>query len=425
MATAQRRLDALSLASFVALGLPDGMLGTAWPAMRATLHAPVGDLGFILLGATAGSVLITAFVGRLIRRAGVAALLVAGMACAAVAAAGFALAPAFGVILGIAVLFGLAAGSTDGALNTAIGLSGRRRLINLLHGAYGVGTAIGPLVVTAAIVTSSWRAAYLVLLLADCGMAVLWALQRRASALGPAGTGSGAADNFPSAATAAGDGAPSAMSARGDGQPDAAASDQALRAAVIAGIVVFFLYAGLEVAAGQWETSFARGHLHLGASEAGLATFGYWAALTAVRLTLGLLPRAPSHQSVVRWGSGLAVLACALIWWQPGTAATIAGFVVLGGALAGVFPALIALTPARLGTERAQHAIAWQVGASAAGAAGVSAVIGILIGTSGLGVLGPALAVLALLLVASEMALGKLAPLNKARDGREGNIVAR
>ena len=71
-----RRADVLALGSFVVLGLPDGMLGTAWPSMRVTFGAPVGDLGLILLLATAGSVLVTAFVGTLIRRLGVPALLV-------------------------------------------------------------------------------------------------------------------------------------------------------------------------------------------------------------------------------------------------------------------------------------------------------------------------------------------------------------
>ena len=79
-AVVSRSSDLLSLGSFVVLGLPDGMLGTAWPSMRATFGAPVGDLGLILLIATAGSVLVTAFVGPLIRRLGVPALLaVAGL----------------------------------------------------------------------------------------------------------------------------------------------------------------------------------------------------------------------------------------------------------------------------------------------------------------------------------------------------------
>src|SRR5271169_7140866 len=77
---ASRSADALALGSFVVLGLPDGILGTAWPSMRATFGAPVGDLGLILLLGTAGSVLVTAFVGTLIQRLGVPVLLsVAGL----------------------------------------------------------------------------------------------------------------------------------------------------------------------------------------------------------------------------------------------------------------------------------------------------------------------------------------------------------
>src|ERR1035438_5319948 len=77
MAKPSRGGEVLSLGSFVVLGLPDGMLGTAWPSLRGTFGAPVGELGLILLLATAGSVLVTAFVGRLILRLGVPALLAA------------------------------------------------------------------------------------------------------------------------------------------------------------------------------------------------------------------------------------------------------------------------------------------------------------------------------------------------------------
>jgi fucose permease len=389
-AVAQRRVDVLSLASFVALGLPDGMLGTAWPAMRASLHAPVSYLGLILLAATAGSVLITAFIGRILRHTGVPNLLAAGLTCAAVAAAGFAFAPAIGLIIGIAVLFGLSAGTLDGGLNTAIGLSGRGRLLNLLHGFYGIGTAIGPLVVTIAIVAGSWQPAYVFLVVVDALLAVAWALHHRA------------------ATQQAGDPAPAPAGLAGD----AALAEQpvVLRGAVATGIAVFFIYTGLEVAAGQWETTFGRGHLHLSASAAGLATFGYWAALTAVRIGLALPRRPPSSQAVVRWGTGIGLLATLLIWWQPGVIATVIGFVILGGALAGIFPALVALTPARLGRDRAQHVIAWQVGAAAAGAAGVSALVGLAIGAIGLSVLGPALVVLAVILVGAEAVLSRLAP---------------
>ena len=88
-------------------------------------------------------------------------------------------------------------------------------------------------------------------------------------------------------------------------------------------------------------------------------------------------------------------------------------FAVLGGALAGVFPALVTLTPVRIGERRAQHVIAWQVGAAAAGGAGISALIGLLIGTTGLAVLGPSLTTLAILVVAAELILTRLAPVTR------------
>jgi fucose permease len=392
-ATASRRSDLLSLGSFVALGLPDGMLGTAWPSMRATFGAPVGDLGLVLLIATAGSVLVTAFVGPLIRRLGVPALLAVAGAVAALGYTGFALAPGLWLVLAVSALLGVAAGLMDAGLNTAVALTGRQRLLNLLHGAYGVGTAIGPLVVTAAILTGSWRPAYLVQLTLDLILAAAWLRQRqrdRAQAGAVAG---------PPAAAASGP------------HPAATWSRRRYGGIVAAGMSVFFVYTGLEVGAGQWEASYCRGHLNLSAGATGLAAFGYWGALTAVRIGLAVLPRPVPPQAVVRWGSALAVLAAATIWWQPVTAVAVAGFVVLGGALAGVFPALISLTPVRLGEQRARNVISWQVGAAAAGGAGISAIIGLLIGVTSLAVLGPAVAVLALLLIAAELLLHHLAPL--------------
>src|SRR5271166_1475143 len=389
---ASRSSDLLSLGSFVVLGLPDGMLGTAWPSMRVTFGAPVGALGLILLLATAGSVLVTAFVGPLIRRLGVPTLLAVAGLVATLGYTGFALAPGLWLVLTVAVLLGVAAGMMDAGLNTAVALTGRARLLNLLHGAYGVGTAIGPLVVTAAILTGSWRPAYLVLAVLDLLIAGSWLRQRRRE--GP-----------PSAA-----GKPPA--AEPQSVPQWSRRRYGLVLAV--GMSVFFLYTGLEVGAGQWEATFCRGQLDLSTSATGLAVFGYWGALTAVRISLAVVPRPVAPRTVVRVGSALAVIAAAVIWWQPGPTITVIAFAVLGGALAGVFPALVTLTPVRIGERRAQHVIAWQVGAAAAGGAGISALIGLLIGATSLAILGPSLTVLAVLVVVSELFLTRLAPAPRA-----------
>jgi fucose permease len=390
---AKRSSDVLALGSFVVLGLPDGILGTAWPSMRTTFDAPVSDLGLILLLATAGSVLVTAFVGTLIQRLGVPALLAVAGSCSALGMLGYGLAPGFGLVLGAAVLGGAAAGMMDAGLNTAIALSGRQRLLNLLHGAYGVGTAIGPLVVTAAILTGSWRPAYLLVTVLDLVIAGCWLRQRlrQRRREGPAP-------------------APTAKAQAIEPPPSARWSRRRYGSVLVVGMGLFFLYTGLEVGAGQWEASFCRGHLNLSTAATGLATFGYWGALTAVRISLALVPRPVAPRTVVRLGSALAVIAAAVIWWQPGVTVTVIAFAVLGGALAGVFPALVTLTPVRIGERRAQHVIAWQVGAAAAGGAGISALIGLLIGATSLASLGPCLTTLAVLVVIAELILTRLAP---------------
>ncbi len=379
----------MSLGTFVVLGLPDGMLGTAWPSMRHSFGAPVGELGLILLVATAGSGLVTVFVGALLRRLGVAALLSVAGSCAALGAAGFALAPGLWLLVGVSFLIGAGAGMMDGGLNTAVALSGRPRVLNLLHGAYGVGTALGPLLVTAAILAGSWRTGYAALVVVDVAAAGAWLRRGRADR-----SRSGPVEEVPAV----------------EADPAPEWSRRRHVSVVAAGLVVFFVYTGLEVGAGQWEASFCRGHLGLSATAAGLATFGYWGALTVVRVGLAAWPHPLAPPTVVRVGSALAVVAAATIWWQPTTAVAVTGFVILGGALAGVFPALIGLTPSRIGARRAHDVIAWQVGAAAAGGAGISAVIGLLIGVTSLAVLGPSITVLAVLLVGAGLILNRIAP---------------
>ena len=408
-ASTGRRFDLLSLGTFVIVGLPDGMLGTAWPAMRQSFGVPVGDLGLILLVNTIGSVAVAAFVGRLIQRLGVSVLLAVAGLCAAIGGIGYVAAPGLWLVLAIGPLLGAAAGMMDGGLNTAVALTGRPRLLNLLHGFYGIGTAIGPLVVTAAILAGSWRPAYLLLVALDLAVAALWAVHhRRTPAPGvlrpPTGSGTSQSPDVTDPDVT---------------DPAATWSRRRLRSVLILGLTVFFVYTGLEVSAGQWETSYLRGHLGLSASAAGLAAFGYWGALTAVRIGLALPARPVPARHVIGWGMAASVGAAALICWQPGTAVVVAGFVILGAALAGIFPALIAATPQRIGDERARHAIAWQVGAAAAGGSGVSALIGLLIDRASLAILGPAILTLALLLVLANAALARLAPLPAVADWRD------
>ena len=383
-AGASRTLAGLGLGGFVVLGLPDGMWGTAWPAMRHTFHQPLGSLGLILLFATAGNLVTSLSTGRTLRRFGVGRLLVVAGLIAAVGALLLAVASVWAMVLAGALLIGMAAGLLDTGLNTVIALSGRLRLLNMLHGAYGVGSALGPLVVTAAILITSWRPAYVLLIALELLLAYGW--WRTSSHWTP---------------DVADDGEAAAVADNADG------GGPTTRVGLLVGLGVaaFFFYTGLEVTAGQWAASFFRGPLGLSAGAAGPAVFAYWGSLTAARFGIAIPRRTPSPVLLVRIGCIGGLAASAIIWWAPSTAAVIIGFALLGAVLAPVFPALVTLTPVRIGAARAQHAIGWQIAGANVGAAGLSAVTGVILQHAGLRTLGPCLVVIAVVLIACNAAL--------------------
>ncbi len=173
---------------------------------------------------------------------------------------------------------------------------------------------------------------------------------------------------------------------------------------------MFALCTGLEVSAGQWAPSFDRSVLHLSAGLTGLATFGYWGALTLARFALAVPEAPPKPATVVRWGCTVALLGTAVAWWRPTASVAMVGLVTVGAAVAGVFPALVALTPARVGEQMAHHVIGWQIGAASVGGSLISAALGGVFQRWGLSLFGPSLAVVASALVMGAAILGREQP---------------
>jgi fucose permease len=386
--------DALVLYSFVVLGLPDGTLGTAWPAVRRGFGTPLGYLGIVLLVGTAGSVLSSTVAGALFGRLGTQLTIMLAGALGALGALGIALSPSFVAFAVAGGLIGMAAGLLDSTVNTSVAMTGRNRLLNMVHGAYGVGTALAPLVVTASVLAGSWRASYAAVVAGEIALVAGWWLAGRR-----AGYPSRGAPVRPAEALRALDGSGVAR------EPGVAPGRRRLWLLVGLGLVVFMVYTGFEVSAGQWSPSFERSVLHMSPGATGLATFGYWGSLTLARFGLAVPRRPVAPRSVVRWGCLAALIGAALVWWRPAGVVALLGLVVVGAALAGVFPALVALTPARVGGELAHHVIGWQIGAASVGGSAISALCGFSFQRWGLGELGPALVAAAVALVAMSLLL--------------------
>ncbi|HLP40948.1 MAG TPA: MFS transporter, partial [Fibrobacteria bacterium] len=151
----------LSFLAFIALGLPDGILGVSWPSMRSALGVPLDALGLLLAVGASGYILSSFSSGKLLSRMGVGALLAASTLITAFSLAGYAAAPAFPALLAAGFAAGLGGGAVDAALNTYAAFRFPPRLLNWLHAAYSLGALLGPLVMAGILaVGGSWRWGY-------------------------------------------------------------------------------------------------------------------------------------------------------------------------------------------------------------------------------------------------------------------------
>ena len=352
--------------AFVVLGLPDFGHGVAWPDMRSDLGRPLADLGTFLAVAAGGYLVIATSTGRLARRWGVEGLVLRSTLSSAAGLLTIATAPAWPIVLAGSLLCGLGAGGMDTGFNAAVALRADGRLMGLLHAGYGVGAAVGPLVVGASLASGGgWRPGYLVFAAAS----LLLVLPLAGRSMGEA----------PPQETM---GSPRGM---------------------LLPCLAFAVYVSLEVTVGQWAFTSLTQHRGLGEFAASTWVALYWVALTAGRLWLGLSGhRLPVHRLLASAVVGAAV--AALVLWLGGPAAP-AGLLVAGLALSVVFPLLMLLTPQRVGAERAAAAVGWQTAAACVGAAGGPAVAGVFLDTTGIEAYGPIALVFTAVLAAVVAAL--------------------
>jgi fucose permease len=368
----------LALVAFVSLGLPDGVLGVAWPSIRRSFGLPPSQLGALLACAMVGYLLSSFSSGALVARLGVGRVLFWSSVLMVANSLAYALAPAWWVMVVAGLLAGLGAGAIDAGINAFAAARFSPRLVSWLHASYGVGAMLGPILMTV-VVTSElgWRWGYAIIGFVLAAMAVsflvtirLWTMAR-----------------------------PEVSSPAATPAPAPGLADTLRRPRVWLNVALFFVYTGLEVSAGQWTYSLfteARG-LALGA--AGVCVTMYWAGLTAGRVVSGVVASRIAADTLLRIGTLGALAGTLLIWLDPGMGAGQLGLAALGFALAPIYPTLIAETPARLGPSHATSAIGFQVAGAYLGTAAIPGLTGLLATRAGLGVIGPCLVATAAVLV--------------------------
>lgn len=356
-------LIGLAFVAFVSLGLPDCVLGVAWPSIRAEFGQPLSKLGIILMAGTSGYLCSGFLGGQIVRGIGVGRLILASALLVAVSLAGYRFAPGFGVIVVCSAIGGLAGGAIDTGINTYAARHFSPRVVNWLHASWGIGATAGPLLMTAVVATHhGWRVGYAIL----SGTMILLSLLFLAT-LGMWEDGAAAG------AAAAAEEARTVALGKALGRPLLW-----LRA------LVFFVYGGIESTAGQLLFTLFTESRGIGVTRAGVSVGAYWGALTVGRIVFGQLAAWVGRAKVLRTGMGLAIVASALIAWDPARVVSFAGVVLLGFALAPIFPTLISATPEAVGADYAPHAVGFQVAATSLGIAAFPGVVSLLARVAGL-----------------------------------------
>jgi fucose permease len=370
----------LAYVAFVSLGLPDAVLGVAWPSLRAAFALSQAAMGAALGANVAGYLAASVLAGRASAALGVGGVLAASTALVAGGLTGFALAPAWAVFVACALVVGLGSGAIDAAINAYAAVHLPQRHMTWLHACYGAGATTGPAVMTAALAAASFRAGYAALATAMAAMAVAFLATRRRWERGPGGA------------------------------PAAASLGAALRHPLVRlQAAIFFVYTGLEASAGQWAFTVLRETRGAGLEAAGAWTAAYWACLTAGRVAVGFAVRRVGPDRLVRAGTLGAAAGAALYAVLPGASGAL-GLVLLGLSLAPIFPMLMSRTPDRLGPSVTGHAVGLQVAAATLGVAALPSAHGAVADAFGPGAIPIASTCFALLLAALYALLERAAP---------------
>ena len=435
----------LVFVGFITLGLPDGLLGVAWPSIRQTFGLPLDALGALFITTVCGYLAASVTSGWVVRRIGVGMLLALSALATSVGLLTFALAPNWTPIVLAGILAGLGGGAIDAGLNSYVALAHSPRLLSWLHACFGVGAATGPAIMIAVLNAGQpWSVGYAIVGGGQLLLGLCFLLTRRQWQVGeaPPLPHESVTPHPPLPATLPWD--PSIPTAVGEGGQRSISPSPAHREmmsakpifaprsgsakpifaprsgpggegrprwplAVWLSILLFLVYTGIETTAGQWAyTLFVEGR-GISVQAAGIGISAYWGALAIGRVFAGIVANGIAPAVLTRWSMVGMLVGATLIWLNLAAWLSFAGLILMGLAAAPVFPSMIGVTPMRFGAGQAATIIGFQVGAAALGIAGLPALSGVLAARVGLEVIPTLLVVASVGMVALHEAVHRLA----------------
>ena len=331
--------------AFISLGLPDSLLGSAWPTMYPQLGVPFSYAGILSMIISLGTIVSSLNSDRLTRALGTGKVTALSVGMTAAALFGFSVSTQFWMLCLWAVPYGLGAGSVDAALNNYVALHYKSRHMSWLHCMWGIGTMISPMVMGRVLAGGGpWTAGYRYIALFQIALTAvlflslpLW--QKRTDETAEGGTA-----------------------------PQALSLGQVFRLPGAKEVMLcFFCYCALETTAGLWASSYLTLTRGVAADTAASFASLFYIGITAGRAACGFLTLKLSDTQMIRLGQGvLAVGVAALLVPGPQLLA-LAGLVLVGVGCAPIYPSIIHATPDHFGADRSQAVIGIQMASAYVG----------------------------------------------------------
>jgi len=343
--------------AFISLGLPDSMLGAAWPSMYDGLGVPVSYVGAISMIIALGTILSSLGSDRLAHRLGTGKIVLISVATTAIALFGFSISNTFLELCLWALPYGLGAGSVDAALNNYVAINYKSRHMSWLHCMWGVGATVGPYIMGHYLIQGrSWSAGYQSIGVIQIALTAillfslpLWKKQKD----------------------------------KNESAPQQDKKRLSLKEVVsIIGVkevmLCFFLYCALEQTTGLWASSYLTMYKgiapELAASYAGLFFIG----ITIGRAISGFMTFRLSDAKMIRLGSGIILLGIICMLLPLSQSISLVGLILIGLGCAPIYPCIIHSTPALFGESRSQAVIGVQMASAYIGTCLMPPLFGVL-----------------------------------------------
>ena len=342
--------------AFISLGLPDSLLGSAWPVMYPELGTSVSSAGIISMIIAAGTIVSSLNSDRLNTRFGTGKITAVSVLTTAVALFGFSVSHSFLALCLWGIPYGLGAGSVDAALNNYVALHYKARHMSWLHCMWGVGCSTGPVVMGYAINHSTWNSGYRTIALFQIVLTLilffslpLW--------------------QKPSADASADE----------NSVPEQRSFSRLIRVPGVKEVLTcFFCYCAVESTAGMWAASYCTLFRGIDAKRAASWASLFYIGITIGRFFCGFITMKLNDQKMIRLGQAVIAVGTILMLLPLGDSLLFIGLILIGLGCAPIYPSIIHETPANFGADLSQGIIGIQMAFAYVGTCLMPPVFGVL-----------------------------------------------